>query len=251
MVWDVNRYAFIEPAIRPTPTRSTRACGGRPSSTTSTDCSRWRQAAGRPTATTSRTSPSSPATTGWIVIDPLTAEACARECLLLANQHLGERPVVAVIYTHSHADHFGGVLGVTSQADVDAGSCRVIAPQGFLQAAVSRERDRRLRHGAPRHVPVRTVAAPGPRGHVDCGLGKALPLALPGVDRANRGGHHHRSRSSSSMVFGVVFQLTPETEAPAEMNFFFPLHVLEFIGRIFCQASGNRRVRHATCPGPQ
>ncbi|MEK9839427.1 MAG: MBL fold metallo-hydrolase, partial [Ilumatobacter sp.] len=51
--------------------------------------------------------------TGWIVIDPLTVEGCARDCLALANTHLGERPVTAVIYTHSHTDHFGGVLGVT------------------------------------------------------------------------------------------------------------------------------------------
>ena len=66
--------------------------------------------------------------TGWVIIDPLTVEATARACLALANEHLGERPVTAVIYTHSHTDHFGGVLGVTTQADVDAGRCRIIAP---------------------------------------------------------------------------------------------------------------------------
>ncbi|MFM8529073.1 MAG: MBL fold metallo-hydrolase, partial [Ilumatobacteraceae bacterium] len=74
--------------------------------------------------------------TGWIVIAPLTAEPCAKACLDLANAHLGERPVVAVIYTHSHTDHFGGVLGVTSQADVDAGRCRVIAPQHFMRETI-------------------------------------------------------------------------------------------------------------------
>ena len=74
--------------------------------------------------------------TGWIVIDPLTVEATARACLALANEHLGERPVIAVIYTHSHTDHFGGVLGVTTQADVDAGRCRVIAPEHFLREMV-------------------------------------------------------------------------------------------------------------------
>ncbi len=74
--------------------------------------------------------------TGWIVIDPLTVEPCARACLDLANAQLGERPVVAVIYTHSHADHFGGVLGVTSKADVDAGRCRIIAPEHFMRETV-------------------------------------------------------------------------------------------------------------------
>ena len=75
--------------------------------------------------------------TGWVVIDPLTNENTARISLELANKHLGARPVTAVIYTHSHVDHFGGVLGVTTQADVDAGKCRVIAPEGFLHETIS------------------------------------------------------------------------------------------------------------------
>lgn len=68
---------------------------------------------------------------GWVVIDPLTSDYTARASLELINQHVGERPVTGVIYTHSHADHFGGVLGVTTRADVDAGKCVVIAPEGF------------------------------------------------------------------------------------------------------------------------
>jgi len=75
--------------------------------------------------------------TGWIVIDPLTTVETARAALALVTEKLGARPVVAVIYTHSHADHFGGVKGVTSQADVDAGRVQVIAPHGFLEEAVS------------------------------------------------------------------------------------------------------------------
>ena len=73
---------------------------------------------------------------GWIVIDPLTVEATARASYELITEHLGHRPVTAVIYTHSHGDHFGGVLGVTTQADVDAGRCIVIAPIGFLHEVV-------------------------------------------------------------------------------------------------------------------
>ena len=74
--------------------------------------------------------------TGWIVIDPLTSEPTARACLELADEHLGARPVVAVIYTHSHADHFGGVLGVTTREDVAAGRCRIIAPEHFLRETI-------------------------------------------------------------------------------------------------------------------
>src|SRR5215207_3761599 len=159
--------------------------------------------------------------TGWIVIDPLTAEACARDCLALANEHLGERPVVAVIYTHSHADHFGGVLGVTTEDDVDAGRCRVIAPQHFLRETVAENviagyamtRRSRYQFGM--------LLQPGPRTHVDCGLGKAIPWALPGLIAPTEEITHTGQTLEVDGV-RIVFQLTPETEAPAEMNFFFP-----------------------------
>ncbi len=161
--------------------------------------------------------------TGWVVVDPLTATATARACLELANAHLGARPVTAVVYTHSHLDHFGGVLGVTTQDDVDAGRCRVIAPEHFLREAVAENllagyamTRRALYQFGP-------LLPPGPRGHVDCGLGKAIPLAssalvVPTEDITHTG--------QELVVDGVriVFQLTPETEAPAEMNFFFPDH---------------------------
>jgi alkyl sulfatase BDS1-like metallo-beta-lactamase superfamily hydrolase len=74
---------------------------------------------------------------GWVIIDPLTTAGTAAGCLALANEHLGERPVTAVIYTHSHVDHYGGVCGVTSRAAVEAGDVRVIAPDGFLKEAVN------------------------------------------------------------------------------------------------------------------
>jgi alkyl sulfatase BDS1-like metallo-beta-lactamase superfamily hydrolase len=100
--------------------------------------------------------------TGWIVIDPLTVEPCAKACLDLANAHLGERPVVAVIYTHSHADHFGGVLGVTTQADVDAGRCRIIAPEHFLRETVGENVIAGYAMNASGAVPVRPAAAGRP-----------------------------------------------------------------------------------------
>ena len=74
---------------------------------------------------------------GVVVIDPLISVETAAAALALYRQHRGDRPVTGVIYTHSHVDHFGGVKGVTSQADVDAGRCVVIAPRGFLAQAVA------------------------------------------------------------------------------------------------------------------
>jgi alkyl sulfatase BDS1-like metallo-beta-lactamase superfamily hydrolase len=161
--------------------------------------------------------------TGWIVIDPLTVEPCARACLELANAHLGERPVVAVIYTHSHADHFGGVLGVTSQADVDAGRCRVIAPEHFMRETIGENviaGYAMLRRAGYQFGPMLPA---GPRGHVDCGLGKGVPFWFSGLIAPT---DEVTATGTEMVVDGVriVFQLTPETEAPAEMNFFFPDH---------------------------
>jgi alkyl sulfatase BDS1-like metallo-beta-lactamase superfamily hydrolase len=159
--------------------------------------------------------------TGWIVIDPLTSSDSAAVALDLANTYLGARPVVAVIYTHSHADHFGGVLGVTSQAEVDAGKCRVIAPAGFMHEAVSENllagpaMNRRGGYQFGTRLPA------GPDGYLDCGLGKrifptGISLIPPTEDITYTG--------EELIVDGVriIFQMTPETEAPAEMNFYFP-----------------------------
>ncbi|HEX9259841.1 MAG TPA: alkyl sulfatase dimerization domain-containing protein [Acidimicrobiales bacterium] len=159
--------------------------------------------------------------TGWIVIDPLTAAPCARACLDLANTHLGERPVVAVIYTHSHADHFGGVLGVTSREDVEAGRCRVIAPEHFMRETVGENviaGYAMVRRAIYQFGPLLPA---GPRQHVDCGLGKAIPFWGPDLLAPTEEITH---TATELLVDGVriVFQLTPEAEAPSEMNFWFP-----------------------------
>ena len=159
--------------------------------------------------------------TGWVIIDPLTSTATASACLELANTHLGERPVTAVIYTHSHLDHFGGVLGVTTQADVDAGRCRIIAPEHFMRETVAENllaghaMNRRALYQFGPLLPA------GPKGHVDCGLGKGVPLSSPGLIEPTE---DITFTGEELVVDGIriVFQLTPETEAPAEMNFFFP-----------------------------
>jgi alkyl sulfatase BDS1-like metallo-beta-lactamase superfamily hydrolase len=74
---------------------------------------------------------------GWVVVDPLTTTETASAALALVTSHLGARPVTAVLYTHSHIDHFGGVLGVVTPDDVAAGNVPIYAPEGFLHAAIS------------------------------------------------------------------------------------------------------------------
>lgn len=158
---------------------------------------------------------------GYIVVDPLTSVETARAALQLANEHLGERPVRAVVYSHSHADHFGGVAGVTSQAEVEAGGVRIIAPQGFLEHAVSENiiagtaMSRRARFQFGITLPR------GPQGEITSGLGPAvsrgtISLIAP-TDVITATGQE-------LVVDGVrlSFQLTPGTEAPAEMNFYLP-----------------------------
>ena len=159
--------------------------------------------------------------TGWIVVDPLTTMATAKASYELITEHVGHRPVVAVIYTHSHADHFGGVFGVTSTADVDAGRCAIIAPEGFLHEAIGENiiaGPAMARRATYQFGPLLEA---DPTGHVDCGLGNSVPMGPPGLIAPTI----EVTRTGEEMTVDgvrVVFQLTPETEAPAEMNFFFP-----------------------------
>jgi alkyl sulfatase BDS1-like metallo-beta-lactamase superfamily hydrolase len=159
--------------------------------------------------------------TGWIVIDPLTSEHTARASLGLINEHVEQRPVTAVIYTHSHADHFGGVLGVTNRAEVDAGRCRIIAPEHFMRETIGENviaGPAMARRATYQFGP---MLPPGPRGHVDCGLGNSVPVSPPTLLAPTE----DIIRTGQELVVDgvrVIFQLTPETEAPAEMNFYFP-----------------------------
>ena len=159
--------------------------------------------------------------TGWIVVDPLTTTATARAAYELITQHLGHRPVISVIYTHSHADHFGGVLGVTSEEDVRDGRCSVIAPEGFLAETIGENiiaGPAMARRAIYQFGPFLEA---DPTGHVDCGLGNSTPIGPPGLIAPTI---EIRRTGEEMVVDGVriVFQLTPETEAPAEMNFHFP-----------------------------
>lgn len=159
--------------------------------------------------------------TGLVIIDPLTVCESAAAALALYRRHRGDRPVRCVIYSHSHVDHYGGVEGVVTPQEVAAGEVRVIAPEGFMEAAVSENvlagvpmRRRAMFQFGP------TLAA-GPQSHVDSGLGKTMGRGTISLIAPTR---VIREPMETHVVDGVeiVFQLTPETEAPAEMNFFFP-----------------------------
>jgi alkyl sulfatase BDS1-like metallo-beta-lactamase superfamily hydrolase len=159
--------------------------------------------------------------TGWIVFDPLTCKETAAAALKFINEQLGERPVVAVVYSHSHADHFGGVRGVVDEADVRSGKVPIIAPVGFMDYAVAENvyagnaMSRRLFYQYGVLLPR------SPFGHVDQSIGKNtaagnLGLIPPTVIVAKD--------YEEMTVDGVkmIFQNTPGTEAPAEMNTYFP-----------------------------
>ncbi|BBZ30845.1 MBL fold hydrolase [Mycolicibacterium madagascariense] len=159
--------------------------------------------------------------TGVIVIDPLICTETAAAALALYRAHRGDRPVVAVIYTHSHVDHFGGVLGVTTQADVDAGRVVVIAPEGFTAHAIQENVYAGTAMTRRASYMYGTVLERGPQGQVGCGLGQntsvgEIALIVPTLDIATTGETH--------TIDGVEieFQMAPGTEAPAEMHFYFP-----------------------------
>ena len=159
--------------------------------------------------------------TGWILVDPLTTGEIAAAALALVNEKLGARPVTGVIYTHSHGDHFGGSAGVVAAADAASGKVPVIAPANFVAEAISenviagpamaRRADYMFGWLIPR----------GATGHVSSGLGptraRGTVTLVPPNDSITKSG-------DTRIIDGVrfEFQLTPNTEAPAEMNFYLP-----------------------------
>lgn len=159
--------------------------------------------------------------TGWIIFDPLTAKETAKAALDFINEKLGKRPVVAVVYSHSHADHFGGVRGVVEEADVRSGKVKIIAPVGFMDHAVAENvyagnaMSRRLFYQYGVLLPA------SPFGHVDQSIGKNTAAGNLGLIEPNV---IIKDYIEELTVDGVkmVFQNTPGTEAPAEMNTYFP-----------------------------
>ena len=175
--------------------------------------------------------------TGVIVIDPLISEETAAAALALYREHRGDRPVVAVIFSHSHVDHFGGVLGIIDHAAVASGEVQVIAPEGLVGHSVAENvyagtamtRRAGYMYGA--------ALERGPRGAVGAGLGLTTSTGRPAIVVPTL---EVRETGETHVVDGVEieFQMAPGTEAPAEMHFVFPRY------RALCMAENATHTLH-------
>lgn len=159
--------------------------------------------------------------TGYIIVDPLYSVEDSRKAMDLVYEHIGKKPIKAVVITHSHADHFGGIAGIVSAADIKAGKVRIVVPEGFTKASLSENvlagpaMIRRAVFQFGRGLPI------GPKGIIDSGIGKSLSSGtvsfLPPTDEVTQTGQ-------KMILDGVefIFEMSPETEAPTEMEFYLP-----------------------------
>lgn len=161
--------------------------------------------------------------TGWIVFDVGSVTATAKAAYELVTEQFGELPIVAVMYSHSHLDHYGGVKGLITDEDVKSGKVKVIAPKGFTEHAVSEgviagnamSRRATFMYGV--------LLPKGPEGSVGAGLGLTNPLGLSTLIEPNV----IIEETGDVLVFDgveMVFQMTPGSEAPAEMNIYLPAY---------------------------
>nr|WP_158108427.1 alkyl sulfatase dimerization domain-containing protein [Vibrio furnissii] len=159
--------------------------------------------------------------TGWIVFDPLISKETAKAALDFINKQLGERPVTGVFYSHSHIDHFGGVRGIVDEKDVISGKVPIVASLGFTEHAVS---ENVIAGNAMGRRAVYMYGALLPRnekGGVNGGLGQTTST---GVATMIKPTDIIKKTGEERTIDGVkmVFQYTPGTEAPTEMNIWFP-----------------------------
>jgi linear primary-alkylsulfatase len=174
---------------------------------------------------------------GIVVIDPLISAETAAAALALYREHRGDRPVTGLLYTHSHVDHFGGAKGIVSEEEIDARGIPVLAPAGFLHHAVSENVFAGTAMARRAGYMYGALLERGPGGQIGSGLGQTTSLGTitlipPTLDVVETG--------QEETVDGVrmTFQLTPGTEAPAEMNVHFPE------ARVLCIADNAARAMH-------
>jgi alkyl sulfatase BDS1-like metallo-beta-lactamase superfamily hydrolase len=174
---------------------------------------------------------------GYIVVDPLISKETAQAAMELFYQHFPKKPVVAVIYTHSHIDHFGGVKGVVSLDDVEHKKVKIIAPEGFMSAAISENvlagnaMSRRAMYMYGSLLPQNA------QGIVDTGLGKGTSAGTGTlIDPTTTINHTGQELVVDGIKF--IFQYTPGTEAPSEMNFYLPDY------KALCMAENTTRTMH-------
>nr|WP_136250973.1 alkyl sulfatase dimerization domain-containing protein [Ningiella ruwaisensis] len=158
---------------------------------------------------------------GWIVFDTMLTPATAKAAFALVTEELGEFPIKAVIYSHAHADHFGGIKGIVSQAQVDNGEVQIIAPRDFMDHAIKENvlagnaMTRRATYQYGNALPK------GPKGQVDAAIGKGISNGFIGLIAPSK---VIEEDEETLIIDGVkmVFQNTPNTESPSEMNTYLP-----------------------------
>jgi len=172
--------------------------------------------------------------TGWIVVDPLTSEESAAAAIALARKHLGAAPITALIFTHSHVDHFGGAAAVVKDTPALA---KIVAPIGFVEEATSENVMAGIAMGRRAVFMYGLPLAASARGHVDTGLGIAPVRGtfgiLPPTDLVD---HTGQEMTLDGVPF--VFQFAPHTEAPTELTFHLPEQ------KAWCSAELATRTMH-------
>lgn len=158
---------------------------------------------------------------GWIIVDTLTSKETAQAAIKFARQHLGDQKISAIIFTHSHIDHFGGVLGVISTEELKQKKIPIIAPEGFMEEATSENimagpaMTRRASYMYGTYLPKNT------EGLVDNGLGKAVAVGQIGILEPNQ---LITQKEQKLNIDGLdfVFYNVPSSEAPSELTFSIP-----------------------------
>ncbi len=159
--------------------------------------------------------------TGWIVFDPLMSVECSRAAFELVTENLGSRPVTGIVMSHPHVDHYGGIKGIVSEEEVAERSIPIIVPAGFAEHAVAENVYAGNAMGRRASYQYGVMLDPGPQGSLSIGIGMGQ----------SKGSISYIAPTDTIVATGDVrtidgvtmeFQMTPGTEAPAEMNTWFP-----------------------------
>jgi len=176
--------------------------------------------------------------TGWLIIDPLTGEETSRLAMELVKKHLGDHPVKAVILSHSHIDHFGGIFGVASREDIESGKIDVYAPEGFFDHSISENVMAGNAMSRRATYMYGNLLQKGTKGSYGSGLGTTSADATPGIIEPTYLISDREGETKTIDGIKVEFIYTPESEAPAEMMFYFP----EF--KAMCQSENISHTLH-------
>lgn len=158
---------------------------------------------------------------GWVVIDPLISPETAAAGLKLLRDKVEDLPVTGVIFTHSHVDHFGGILGVTSQEEIDAGKVDILAPEGFFSHSIAENLMAGNTMSRRASYMYGNLLEASSKGQVDGGLGKTTSSGAPGIVKPT---HIATITGQQMKVDGVELEvvMAQESEAPSEFMFYFP-----------------------------